>query len=263
MKKIVFLLIFIITFSLNAELLFKPFHAHTFEPRIGSFYQFDDDRLRLDIGYSHDIAVFNINDKNNLAIGADFFTYTRLRSEGKFKFPVETSDYFFGLNSSYKTKINDKEFGIRFRIAHISSHLVDGYTTDGDFIKAPFTFSREFLDIAAGYYVWNELRIYAGLNYIFSTIPKDVEAITPQIGFDIHHKLNRKIEFVGGFDHRSVGIDGVFMANNSIEAGINFITSDVAKINLSYIFIDGRSIHGMFYKDFDSFNGVGFRIIFY
>jgi hypothetical protein len=263
MQKIIFFLILIFSTSLNAELLFKPFHAHTFEPRIGSFNQYQDEKLRLDIGYSHDIATFDLDEKSNITIGADFFTYTRLRSEGKFKFPVETSDYFFGLNSSYKTAINGKDFGVRFRIAHISSHLVDGYTNNGEFIKEPFTYSREFLDLAAGYYIWKQLRLYAGINYVFSTIPKNIEAITPQIGFDIHHKLYKNIEIVGGFDHRTVGVEEVYAGSNSFEAGINIITSEKAKINLTYIFMEGRSIHGMFYQDRDTYSGIGFRVIFY
>lgn len=262
MKKAVLLLFLLSILNLRSELLFKPFHAHTFEPRIGSFYQFDDEKLRLDIGYSHDLKTFDLN-KSKIAIGADFFTYTRLRSNGRFKFPVETSDYFFGLNGSFKTLINDKEFGLRLRISHISSHLVDGYTVDGQFIKPPFTYSREFLDLAAGYYIWKKLRLYAGINYVFSTIPKNVEPITPQIGFDYEYNLINNIELVTGLDHRLVGIDEVYIANNTFELGLNFITSDKSKINLSYIFMDGRSIHGMFYQDFDNYSGLGFRVIFY
>lgn len=261
MKKLILLLLL---FAINSksELLFKPFLANPFEPRIGSIYQFDDEKLRLDIGYSHDLAKLNLS-SGTIAFGADFFTYTRLRSDGRFKFPVETSDYFFGVNSSYSTEIFDKELSFRLRISHISSHLVDGFSKSGIFEKMPFTYSREFLDFAASLNLYENFRIYGGLNYVFSTIPKNVEAISTQIGFEYNHKLNELFELVIGYDNKLLGIDSEFAPQNALEAGFNIITSDNAKINLNYFYYEGRSIHGMFFDEFDNYSGLGFRIIFY
>lgn len=262
MKKIILIFLVLSIFELNSELLFKPFLANTFEPRMGSLYQFDEEKLRLDIGYSHDFMNFNIGN-NPFSVGADFFTYTRLRSEGRFKFPVETSDYFFGLNANYKTKLLSGELAFRLRISHISSHLVDGYSSDGVFNKMPFTYSREFFDLAAAWTVIDNLRLYIGVNYVFSVIPKDVGAVSPQLGFDYSYKINELIELNAGFDHKSSAIASEYSPQNSFEAGINIITSESAKINLNYFFYDGRSIHGLFYKDFENYSGIGFRVIFY
>ena len=78
------------------KLLFTPLTANVFEPRIGAMYQLSAEKLRLDIGASFDLADLKLFDGVETRFGTDFFTFTRLRSERGFKFPVETSDYFFG-----------------------------------------------------------------------------------------------------------------------------------------------------------------------
>ena len=79
------------------ELLFRPLTANHLESRIGTFYQHTEERLRLDIGHSLDL--FEITNTGFLMrIGGDFFILSRLRSDGRMKFPVETADYYFGFN---------------------------------------------------------------------------------------------------------------------------------------------------------------------
>jgi hypothetical protein len=107
------------------ELNVQPFTANFLEPKAGFLFNTSDNKIRLDIGTSQDI----LHIKNNEAVisfGADLFTFTRLRSENDFHFPVETIDYLFGLNASYKKRYCDNELGFRFRFSHISAHLVDG-----------------------------------------------------------------------------------------------------------------------------------------
>jgi hypothetical protein len=79
-------------------------------------------QLRLDIGTSRDIYRRHCEDKI-ISFGADFFTYTRLRGEKEFHFPVETIDYLFGINAGFKKSKPDSEYGFRFRLSHISAHL--------------------------------------------------------------------------------------------------------------------------------------------
>ena len=77
------------------------------------------------------------------------FTYTLLRGETDFHFPVDAVDYLFGVNFGYKNNFEkNKEFGARLRISHISAHFVDGHFDgstgnwrDG---QIPRVFSREF-----------------------------------------------------------------------------------------------------------------------
>ena len=87
----------------------------------------DNKKLRLDISTSRDIVKW-YDDDETISIGADLFTFTRLRSTDNFKFPVETIDYLFGFNAGYKKQLRMK-IGITvlgFRLSHISAHLVDG-----------------------------------------------------------------------------------------------------------------------------------------
>jgi hypothetical protein len=99
------------------DLNIQPFTSNFLEPRMGVFFQSGKNDLRLDIGASKDIARFTGNNGTLFSIGADFFTYTRLRGEADFHFPVDAVDYLFGLNAGYKIPLKGRsEFGIRGKI---------------------------------------------------------------------------------------------------------------------------------------------------
>lgn len=260
---IIFLLLLFIS-STRAEdiLLFKPLTANTFEPRIGAFYNIDDDNLRLDVGASFDLLKYDF-DKYAIAFGADFFTYTRLRSEGNFKFPVETSDYFFGVNASYKAEIENSHIESRLRLSHISSHLVDGYSDNGIFYKEPFIYSREFVDI---YFAYNTeltksltIRPYIGSTLIFSTIPKNIRKILPQVGIETEYKLSKSVK-----SHLAIDVKtGENTINFTSQAGVDLQFHRKFGLRLFYIIYSGNSMHGMFYNEKYIFSAVGFNIIYF
>lgn len=242
-------------------LLFKPLTANVFEPRVGAFYQFGADKLRLDIGTSVDLAEFKLSDDQAIRIGGDFFTYTRLRTQSNFKFPVETSDYFFGANATAKTKLFGRDFYSRLRIAHISSHVVDGLSDSGVFNKMPFVWSREFLDytVATNF---DMIRAYAGVTYVFSTRPKVLAKVIPQIGFDTDIPLNNSIKFRAGYDFKLSGYFGEKYGVNSAQAGLLFNTSASTGLFVGWYGYSGPSMHGMFYTSKDKYSGVGFQLVF-
>ena len=84
-----------------SDLNIQPFTANILEPKAGFLFSMDNNKLRLDISTSRDIVKW-YDDDETISIGADLFTFTRLRSTDNFKFPVETIDYLFGLNAGYK-----------------------------------------------------------------------------------------------------------------------------------------------------------------
>lgn len=265
MKRIV--LFFTLVLACNAyssDLLFKPLTANPFEPRIGTIYEEDDDRLRLDIGASFDMVQFgdSAEDKFISAIGADFFTYTRLRSEGRFKFPVETSDYFFGLNYSCKLQMDDYAIEGRARLSHISSHLVDGYSEDSKFFQEPFVYSREFLDLVFAL-DYKNLRPYIGACLIFSYQPDDINKIVPQIGIDWETEVNTVFDFSIGYDLKLDGQNGVASAVHAAQGGFIAKVSDHFGIFTGIYYYQGNSMHGMFYNKKDSYFGYGFQLIYY
>ncbi len=263
-----FFICLLLVFTYKAEssdLLFRPLTANTFEPRIGAVYDEEDDNMRLDIGASFDMVKYGLEDSSNnfiSAIGADFFTYTRLRSEGRFKFPVETSDYFFGLNYSCQYKTDDVTLEGRVRLSHISSHLVDGYSDNSTFFKAPFVYSREFLDIvlAANY---KNIRPYIGFCYVFSYQPDDINTFIPQVGIDWKKRLNDIFDVNIGYDLKLNGQDGIATAVHAAQGGLITKISNHFGIFTGIYFYEGKSMHGMFYDKKDSYFGYGFQLIYY
>jgi hypothetical protein len=262
MKYSIRIAIIFILFSNYAEsfdgLLFKPLTANIFEPRIGSQYEFGDKKLRLDIGGSVDLFETNW-DKMIIRFGTDFFTFTRLRSEGNLKFPVETSDYFFGINTSTQLQLQFP-VSFRLRIAHISSHLVDGMAIDTIFTRKPYVYSREFADLVIAFGISH--RIYFGFTGVFSTQPKNVQKIIPQFGIDWKEPLTRDLDLRAGYDFKLNGYEGVNYGNNSAQIGIEYNSYDIYGLGLYIYYYSGKSIHGMFIRDYDNYFGTGFQVLF-
>ncbi|MDR0927182.1 MAG: DUF1207 domain-containing protein [Ignavibacteria bacterium] len=239
-------------------LLFQPFTANHLEGRIGTFFQPENDKLRLDIGTSLDLLHIYSDSNITARLGGDFFILSRLRSEGHFKFPVETADYYFGLNASATTSCN---VSARLRVAHISSHLIDGYTDNYEFIQPLFVYSREFVDLAIAYNT-KYVRPYIGVTAIFSTIPKDVNTFVPQLGFDFNYPIISPISIAGGYDLKVVGGDNMAnVVSNSLQLGVELSLSPTTALSLNYYYYNGYSIHGMFYNQKESYNGFGIQFV--
>lgn len=244
------------------NLLFKPLTANVFEGRIGTVIQASEENLRLDIGYSMDMYDIKKENGDEIRFGADFFTYTRLRSEGRFKFPVETSDYYFGVNSSAKIKIADHDLFTRLRLAHISSHLNDGYSSDGVFWQAPFVYSREFFDLTFAI-DFDGLRPYIGGCWIFSIQPDNSGTYYLETGVDYQKNIFGDVELVAGYDFKLNSANDVLTGVNTAQLGLLFRTSKNVGVLLSSYFYSGKSMHGMFFDKKDSYIGLGFQLIFY
>lgn len=250
----------------SKEWKFKAPHASQIEGRIGTIGQFQDERLRLDIGNSFELSRFDaFGGFENLSLGGDFMTFTRLRSEGKFKFPVETTDYYFGINSIYYFKTFGNVSNLRVRLAHISSHIIDGFADEsGQLSRLPFTYSREFIDFLYITEIYENLRIYLGSNFIFSTIPDNVNLIEPQIGFDYKIDLFSNIQFRVGYDLRLLGTDNNYRGASASQFGFLLKTNQNFEkgIYIGYYFYEGYSMHGMFIGEHDSYSGLGFQIYY-
>ncbi len=267
-KIIVLYLVFVsITFASDSiktkeRLLFQPLFANPLESRVGTFYQFDINKLRLDIGASVDLIRTQISVNEELTFGSDFMNYTRLRHDGRLKFPVETADYYFGINSAYKLNYNDTPISLRLRIAHISSHVIDGLADSITLTKEPFVYSREFFDFVAAINLKN-FRLYTGTTVIFSTLPKNILRFNPQLGFEYKYNLGNKYELIAGYDFKLVGYDATLFGQNSLQLGVLKLMSNNNGIFSGLYYYSGKSIHGMFYKDYDQYLGAGFQLYFY
>jgi uncharacterized protein DUF1207 len=257
----------------TSNLNFEPLIANPYEARMGFIGQPSEERLRMDIGASFDL----IEISKNGTFGVDMMTYTRLRSEGRFKFPVETTDYYFGVNTAFR--FYDKPiFGrlfygheqLRIRLAHISSHLIDGYTTDNEFITPPFVYSREFLEVIykvnhdyADYDLPIKISPYLGVNYIFSKIPNNIESFELITGLELNRYFMNGISFQAGYNFTLKGFDDTYYGVSNAQAGIKFNLAKGRAIFVGVYLYDGLSMHGMFFNQKDSYIGIGTQIYYF
>jgi|GEM_PF-309778 len=239
-----------------------PFTANILEARDGVSYLTGADKLRLDIGTSTDIYRLS-KDNSVLTFGADLFTYTRLRSENNFRFPVETIDYFFGLNSGYKIIDGDHQYGFRFRFSHISAHLVDGRFDKSSggwqYNYQPFVYSREFFELLP-FYQFDTFRIYGGMTYLIHVIPDGIGKEIYQAGFDYYFTffpLKSIVPFAA--DDFKLSQIGKYSGDNIIMAGIKLGKYNGKGFKIFYSYTSGKSIHGEFYNLFESYSSIGFN----
>ena len=246
-----------------SHLNIQPFTANFLEPKAGFLFALNQNNLRLDISSSRDIIQFS-KDQEMISVGADLFTFTRLRSTDNFKFPVETIDYLFGLNAGYKkTLCQDNEYGLRFRLSHISAHLVDGQFDlqneqwrNG---RQPIVFSKEFIELFP-YYKINSLRFYLGFTYIFHIIPAEIKKEIYQAGFD-YYATQLGSESVTPFVAYDFKLNGInkYIGNNTISAGIKFGKWNERGFSIYYSYISGKSVHGEYFDLSENYSSIGFN----
>lgn len=139
----------------------------------------DSRSLWLTAGFGKDVVRITtrqeFENSEQIGIGLEGLIWSRLRALPEFRFPVETADYFFGLQA---TKLSVHS-GWRFRLSHISSHVVDG--ADSSVVGGSSSrFSREFIELDRQQFFWEDrLRLSLGVRYLFH----QVQAIEPSIAF--------------------------------------------------------------------------------
>ena len=248
------------------KLNIQPFTANFLEPRIGFLFRTGQNDLRMDIGASKDIVHYKLESGATISIGADMFTYTKLRGENDFHFPVDAVDYLFGFNAGYSGKIAGYEAGVRVRLSHISTHMVDGHysNTLGGWLdgRNPIVYSREFIEVFP-YIKFSNTRLYAGLTYVYHTSPKGLHPGIYQIGFDSflpEYKVWGFVPFVAA-ETKLVKLN-TFMAYNTIMAGVKVGNITGAGFSLYYQYYSGRNNHGQYYDLPEQFSAIGFHIDF-
>ncbi len=246
------------------DLTIKPFAANILEPKLGSSFHLNKNELELNIGNSMDLVRVTNDFGSTYTFGADLFTYTLLRGEQNFHFPVDAVDYLFGVNFSYKTLVNNSSLGFRGRISHISAHFVDGHY-DGIAQSwreglNPRVYSREFIELIA-FYEFQRFRVYAGGSYIFHVDPATIKKDNFQIGFDYYLKdfFGKHITPFVGYDLKLIHLDK-YSANNSFSAGLKFGNADYKGLSLIFSYYSGKSIHGEYFDQVNEFTSLGINL---
>lgn len=273
MKRFIFFLLALFTaVSINAQgnielfpgnLNIQPFAANTLEPKLGFLFHTSENELRLDIGNSLDF--FHLTTcGGTFSFGADLFTYTRLRKEENFHFPVDAVDYLFGINFGYKKDFGNYEIGARLRISHISAHIVDGHIdkSTGGWIDnhPPRVYSREFFELIP-YIKYNTLRAYAGATYIFHIDPPYLGKDNYQAGFEYFipwQPVSNLTPYIA-YDFKLIHLDS-YSGNNSITAGLKFGKSFGRGFSLYYQYYSGHSVHGEYFDKRVSYSAIGINL---
>lgn len=246
------------------DLLIQPFSANQLEPKLGFLFQTEENELRLDIGNSIDILRKKIEDDLTISFGADLFTYTLLRGESNFHFPVDAVDYLFGLNFGL-LKLNESyKYGIRFRLSHISAHFVDGHFdgTSGTWKDGlnPRIYSREFIELIPFYHTAN-LRVYAGFTYLFHVDPTDIKKDNYKLGFDYFLDQTFTDLFIpfAAYDLSVIHLNK-YTANHSISAGIKFGKKEGKGFSVFFNYYAGKSIHGEYFDRTVKYSAIGINL---
>jgi hypothetical protein len=252
----------------SAENIFTPPNASFTESRIGLIKDFQSSNIRLDIGASPDIFEFGFHNKNifdKIAVGADFHAFGLLFNESdKIILQVDAIDAFFGGHISFKDIFNQKKLSARFRIMHLSSHLVDGHYDiqnnrwkNG---KYPNPFGREFLEFHVQY-SFNTATLHFGANYIFRQRPNVLTKTNIEFAADYQTRdlFNNFMNFYAGYDFKLNGIQDIYFGNNTIEAGVRFGTKRGMKVFA--LFYSGKNYYGEYYSESLNYIGAGFNII--
>ncbi len=223
------------------------------EAKIGTQFYLEDKNLQLNIGAAKDLVHHRIDFKNSLAFGTEFFSWTLLHRETQFRFPVITTDYFFGGYFVFYHSGRKIDWVNRIRLSHISAHLSDGSFDKNQNLwlnnQLPFTYSREFVQWTS-LFIHKNLKLYFDAIYVFHSIPElKYNTITGAgsefvlIGFP---EIITKI--FTGFDLKFQKLlINKFESNKNFSAGFIIGNEWKTHFRLAYQYYNGYKIHGQFY----------------
>jgi len=233
--------------SFPDSLNIHPFSANTLEPKMGFLFDVGENELRLDVGNSMDVFHKHYS-TNVLSFGVDFFTYSFLERKKDFKFPVVAIDYLFGVNAGYKINANNFNYGLRFRMSHISAHFVDGhYDIKKDQWKDlvyPFVFSKEFFELTP-FYEKRNLRIYSTITIIYHIKPTGLGKDAYQIGgeYFLPNIISNNIGLYLSGDLKLTHLDD-YNLSFCFQSGLKFGNMTSKGASIYFQFYTGKNIHG-------------------
>ena len=251
-------------FSFTSDpLLFRPLAANTFEPRMGLIWHSNDGRLRLDIGNSVDLIRYSFESTTKLiTIGSDFFTYTLLRGEKNFHFPVDAVDYLFGFNVNFVDTLPSGILSSRLRLSHISAHFVDGHYngTKGIWKDGlnPRVYSREFFDFVVGFEPHEHIRGYLGSQYLWHVDPTTLPKFISYAGGEYHHQLITIGTVYTAYQFTATGQ----RPRHEFQLGIKIGQWNSRGTKIFFLYHSGDSIQGEYFDQTDEYSGIGFNIDF-
>jgi len=251
----------------TSNTIYVPVEASIIEAKNGVTKFIDSKYLTLNIGVSFDLIGLKAK-KNTFSFGIDFFTFSNLRSEDNFKFPVDAIDYLFGVNFNLKRDLSKRNvLTSRFRISHISSHFEDGHVYERtDTIFTPYVFSKEFLELSvmSNYRINNKLyfKSMLGVNFIFHAIPDEISSFSGELGLELRYYITKFLNFYISNDVNIASVNSVSNLNESFETGLSFGNINSRALSLYFDYYDGQDYKGQYYGKYLNYTGLGLRFKF-
>ena len=250
--------------------LFEPLLADPMQPHIAVMGKLDRKEVQLDIGAPVDLYQ---NRDRDFAVGIDFGTWSLLRRNDDFKFPVDAIDYLFGVNATWKRKFDDSVLPFdtmttKLRVSHISAHFEDGHTdANGAWLnpeeapsgKIPFTYSREFVNVTTALSCPGG-KAYLGYQYMFHTIPDRINPHSFQAGAEIGLPSNSYV--AADFKllpvwENSLQKSDAFRGTWNLQAGMRLKSIGLDNVRVVGNYFTGISRQGMYLNKAEHYTSLG------
>lgn len=233
-------------------LRFHPLRGNAQEAKLGLLYYTATSHLKVDIGNSIDIILFNdvFDDGDGLSAGVEFMAYAYATSYKGYRLQIDAIDGFFGGNLLYTAG----ESVYRFRFIHNSAHLVDG-AFDGTELKwinnkLPIPYTRDFAELI---YVGKlrafggETMYYGGMSYTVHRRPLELRRSSFILGAEYHHP-----ELLGTFLGNPANF--FFILNNNINGAPKYTLSTNIQSGVKFGDWQGKGM--LFYVSYYTGNDV-------
>jgi len=243
--------------------LFSPLVANHEEPRIGFQQEIGSSVMKVAIGNA--VEMFEYRSGTSTLQGSLlFFVYALANDYRGYLLKIDAADGYFGLGFSYHT---DSPFTFRFRVIHLSAHLVDGHFNDETMRwrddKIPFPFSRNYGELVGAYsstLADFPLRLYAGMGYAPIIKPKEIRKFSALAGWELQSR-GRTSAYLA--HHFSLLGTPTYIGSNTLEGGVKFANPAGRGIRLFLVYQNGWDNFCEYYNERREFAGAGFAVEFW
>ncbi len=255
---------------------FPSLRSNITEPRIGIFKFLDTGEMKIDIGNTIDILVFQIPDHGiKISVGIDFFAYAFTTSGQGLRLQIDAIDGFFGGNLSLCKEAEQNKIQARLRILHHSAHFVDGhynFNTDTWLDnRKPIPFTKDFGELVLSHVVsrpFGNFRYYGGFSYATLVRPPVLKRFDCLGGVEVYFDniidsiLNQPTNIYLTYNLSIIGVPK-YIGSNQIQIGLKFGKWYSKGPSIYMAYYTGNHMFGEYYDERLQTVGLGFTVDFF